>query len=305
MGPTASIDAMVRLRDANIVPAVGIRRVSGSVTLAGTCSDDYLQLLGEVDLDSISVNGFVATNVTTPLLIQKEQHTPGSEASGRVDLTEIRGDFYAGRITGKLRSIVGDNPAFEFNLNVANASLNNYVRNSYRNPPAVDGIVDAGLLLTGSGETIGTLNGAGSVRIRQADLYRLPLIYDIVRLFSGEIPSDRVFDDVLCDFTLRDKLMLISKLELTGPSLSLIGEKPAGRMNLETNDIGVTMKTRWAKGQLRFPLVTDAANFVNDQIGIVQVRGKLQNPSIYYEPVPGVLRIFKIVPRVFERIADP
>lgn len=296
-GPTVSMDGQFRFRSAGVVPSVGLKNVTGVVALTGTCSDDYRRIIGQVDLDSMEVHGFRAANVTSPLVIQQDQDDETQAVRHRVDLPEIRGEFYSGRITGKLRSIVGESPAFEFHLNVANASLSEYVRQSYRGGPAIDGVVDAGLLLTGSGPTIGTLNGAGSIRIRQADIIRFPLVYDIVRLLALEVPSDRVFDDVVCDFTLRDKLMLISRLDLTGPSLSLISD-PDGRMNLETNAIAVTMKTRWAKDRLKLFPITDILNTGNDQLYLVLIRGQLQRPSINVELLPGVKRILERLDRM-------
>lgn len=291
-GPTTYVDATIQLRDTSLIPSVGVNHVSGTVTLAGSCSDHHKKFKGEIVLSTIEINGFRVNNLTTPL-----------EIDGlRVDLPKFKGDFYSGKVTGEFYSVVGDHPAYQCSLNVVNASLRNYVWSSHQNPPSIDGIVDAGLMLTGSGSTIGVLNGAGSIRIRQADIYRFPVIYDLVRLVLLEEPNDRVFDDVLCDFTLRDQLMLITKLELTGPSLSLMSEKPGGRMNLKTNQIAITMKTRWAKGRLNIPLISETLNTANDQLGLVQVRGTLQSPDIWVEAMPGVRKFFENGARMLDRI---
>ncbi|MGL5093967.1 MAG: hypothetical protein ACRDD1_00160, partial [Planctomycetia bacterium] len=137
-------------------------------------------------------------------------------------------------------------------------------------------------------------NGSGRFHLREADLYRLPVVLDLFDLLNFQSPNGQAFDEVDCSFHLRDRMMILHKLDLQGPSLSLVSEEE-GRMNMETLQLDVRLRPRWGprvgRGRLNIPFVTPAVDQTADQLMTIRVQGRLDEPVISPELIPGAKRI--------------
>ena len=288
-----SYDGAVSFVDAALVPDVGAENVTGKVTFAGVTQGEKLDLRGNIELKSISIANFRARNLTARLTARGDE----------VNASNIKGDFYGGVLSGKVLGNVGLRPAYECELFVSDASLKQYVRETVREPPDIDGVVGAQLFLSGSGAEIDRLDGKGLLTIRDADVYRVPILLDIFKLIKFQTPDGKVFDDVTCMFSFRDNTMLIDHLELLGPSLSLKNE-PGGRMDLTNYALDLAMSPRGFKRRLKIPLISPLVNTATDQLLTIQVRGTLTDRKLILEPVPCFRRLFEGSWRLFNPPAD-
>jgi hypothetical protein len=283
--PVIAFDGSFGLDRARLIPSVGLSRVSGVADLSARFEGQTARLDGNIALDTVRVAGFTANDVTAKLV---------SEA-GLLRLLDVSGQLYEGSIKGFLTATTGDSPTFESRLTLVDGRLNPWVREISRNPPAVDGRVDAELLLRGRGSDRVSLGGNGRLHIRDADVVQMPLIQEFFRLLSLQVPTGRAFDDIDSQFQFRDRTVLIDRLELTptkivGPSVSLISDGP-GEIDLDTLDLRLRMAIRYGRGRMRIPAFTELLNGAGDSLAKVRVRGTLYSPEPSLEPVPGLRRL--------------
>jgi hypothetical protein len=64
-------------------------------------------------------------------------------------------------------------------------------------------------------------------------------------------------------------------------------------MSLDTYELNMHLRPRWAKNRLNIPLVTPLANASSDQLLSIWVRGKLSSPMLIPEPAPVIRRLLQ------------
>lgn len=279
-----NFDGQVGMLDTDIVPSVGLQNVTGGVSLVGTCTADRSDIQGNIDLEKFTISRFTARDVSGRL----------TAANDRVAIGNIKGNFYGGGLFGDVKADIGQRSGWEVTLRANNARLGRYVRETLRNPPALDGSVDVDLFLRGDGRTP-DVDGSGRMHIRDADVVHLPVVQDLFKIINLQIPNGKAFDDISGNFTLKNKQMSIQDLVLTpsamiGPALTLKSE--SGRIDLDTLRIELLLVSRYGKGKFKIPGVTDLLNGVSDNIMKTRVHGTLMEPITTLEPMLPTRRLF-------------
>lgn len=264
----------VEMVDADIVPSVGLKKVTGRVNLVGTCEGERSQLEGNLDMGSLTVAGFTATQ----LLGRIEMN------DGSIAIKNIKGGFYGGEIHGLIRATCPPTPAYDCRLDVFDASLAKYAQ-TFPNAPQIDAAVNGQLYLKGAGPTINKLSGSGAIQMNDADIYRLPFLFDLLDFLSLQMPDGQAFESANTAFRLQDKLMIVDELEIKSPTVSLFITERQGRLNLDNLGIDLRLGVRWAKGKLNVPIFSQTLNTASDQLFTVLVDGKLTEPT--FTPGPG------------------
>ena len=261
----------------DMMPAIGAKSVEGAISLAGVSDGQQRWLDGNVHLASITVAGFTGRNLHSPLVIRGE----------RVDVPDIRGDFYGGHVVGNVHAECGQQTSYNCELRAYQARLEEYVAENSPTSDHVGGLVNAAIVLADGGHGSAWPRGTGSFHISQADIYRASVIQDVFRLLNFQAPNGRAFDDVDCEFRLLDGKLLIDRLQMIGPALSLFsfGE---GQVDLQSHKLDVHLCPRWVQGRLNIPVISDVFNSASDQLIRVRVAGTLSFPVPSAEPVPGV-----------------
>lgn len=270
-------------------------QVAGKVAVEGEGVGDRRRLDGNLALQTLSLNSFTAKDLTARLTVRDED----------LEVSNLRASFYGGTLHGQIKAHDGLTRSYQCDLTAYKARLSEYVRQQSKSPPTIDGLVDARLFLLGKGETIDQWRGEGNFLVRDADIYRLPIIQDLFRLLSLQAPNGRAFDEVQCNFKLNNRTLVIRNLDLlgpsdvVGPSLSLfsVGE---GTVDLDTLKIDLTLHPRYARGRYNIPVVTDVLNIASDSLVEIPVGGTLTNPVPLVDTLPGLRKIlepFSIPPK--------
>ncbi|MFO0948688.1 MAG: hypothetical protein U1D30_22645 [Planctomycetota bacterium] len=290
--PRYRFDGVLACEQTSLIPSVGIEKLTGIVTLVGEGEGDYTKAKGNIDLKSANVAGFTVRDAQTPL-----------EVDGRnLLMHNIRGKMYGGNLYGTLK-VDTQAAAYECRLTVATASLRQYLQDTLPQSANVDGIVQLELYMLNNGDHPGRLQGNGRLYIREADIYRSPVILEVFRLLNFQAPNGRAFDEVDCNFRLDGRLIRIDNLDLlgpsdiVGPSLSLFSDGE-GWVNLDDYRVDVRLYPRWAKGRVKIPILSDAFNGASDQLITIGVTGRLSNPNVAAEPVPGLRRVLETPNRI-------
>jgi hypothetical protein len=284
-------DGTVYFHQTDLVPRVGLKNVTGKATLAGRCTGEHVAS-GDVKLEGIGVGGFAATGVTAHV------HTSGEE----LRFTRIQGGFYGGSIGGTVRVRCAAPHAYDATLAVRQARLEQYVRQRFPQSPAVGARVDADLRLFGAGATADRLNGTGKLQLSNADIWRSPIVLDLLDVLKMQAPDGQVFDTGFAQFRLADRTMFIDQFELTSPTLSLFSTEQPGQLNWDSGALDMRLGMRWARGQLYIPVFSETLNAASDQLLTVHVGGTISDPRIVPEPGSLLRRLFT---EPFKRPAPP
>lgn len=281
-------DGIVGCRAASLVPSVGVENLTGVVGLVGEGVGDRVRASGNLELESLRIASFAAERVSTPLEIDGQD----------IRMRNILGEIYGGKLYAQFLANT-QIPGYESRITVSGASLGRYVRDVMPNSPPIDGVVQVELYSHGRGLDPRNAGGNGRLYIRQADIYRSPIIQEVIRLLNFQVPNGRAFEEVDCNFRLKDRLVLIDNLDLLGPkdvmgpSLSLFSDDQ-GWVNLDDRTVNLRLYPRWGKGRVRIPVLSAAVNGAADQLISIPVTGPISNPTLSAEPIPGLRRILEL-----------
>lgn len=283
--PRYFFEGELAVRQTNLIPSVGMKNVTGKATLVGQGVGETRTIEGNLALANMTIAGFSAQNVTSRVDVK----------DNKLKLTKIRGELYGGEVFGVAQASFDQEARYEVDIRAYQARLARYMREVSANHGTVDGLVDAQLYIHGDGKNIGRLQGRGRVTVREADIGGMPIIQDIFRLLSLQAPNGRAFDEVDCVFRLQDRTATIQKLDLLGPkenigpSLSLMSSGE-GTIDLDTLRLQLKLAPRFARGQFKIPVISDAFNFASDNLIEIPVGGTLASPEPLVDTLPGLRR---------------
>lgn len=159
----------------------------------------------------------------------------------------------------------------------------------------VRGMVEGRLHLTGEFGDALSRRGAGSVRITEAHMYRLPVLLAILNVFNLAVPDDNAFHEVEADFLVEGNRIRFDDIILHGKALALIGN---GSLYLPGRQLDLYLATvsphRWAK----VPMLTEFLEAASREIIELHVTGTLSSPQVS----PGPLRSLKgLIETLFQK----
>lgn len=181
----------------------------------------------------------------------------------RYDVPDFSATAYGGTcaLTGTVFRTVGGEHVFSADGSLeqaCNSELAKAVTGKGMDDP---GTIDLSLRLSGnlSTNTLRSLRGSGSARIRHAHLYRMPLFAGLTDFLARNVPGvDFVLsqDDLDAEFSVADFGMRFSRLRIEGSVFSIVGE--GDYWFTDHLDIGVTIhllkQHTWAGRVLRIAL---------------------------------------------------
>ena len=268
-------EGAVAFRDTALVPDVGIADASGRADLKLSWEPAGVRLDGNLRLDTAELLGFRATGMQAPIKLRGD----------RLQLS-LGGDFHGGNLGGWLHSDLASGQ-WQCNLLATQADLSRYLASRDAAVEGVDGTVDAQLYLLGGPHR--NLSGAGSVRVKDARLVRLPVVMSALQALALKEPDGEVFDEVQFDFAVEPQALRIDRIDLLGDSISLVSipNRP-GRLDLATGALDVRLHTRTSRDRLEIPLITDGLRFASNQTMSLRLTGPPSGLTVTPEPMPGL-----------------
>ena len=138
----------------------------------------------------------------------------------------------------------------------------------------------ANLSLRGNAQLSHTYQGGGFIRLRNADIYELPVMVALVKLLSVRRPDTTAFTSSDIDFRIHGQDVTFDPIDFRGDAISLIGK---GWMDLSQN-IRLTFYTQ--VGRQEFPLLGSLLAEASRKILEIQVVGTLNDPVVQQTAFP-------------------
>jgi hypothetical protein len=278
------------LQQSTINAGVLLENVSGGLRLEGE-HDGRLRSGGELDIESLTFKGFQFTNVRSPLWIDDRQLILGSHAEQAQPSRPPRrmhGELYDGVVQADLWVGLQEPPQYVFQATIDGSDLARFASEQLAGNQRLKGKVTAGVALEGTGAGLYMMKGNGELRLRDADIYQLPLMVQLLKILSIRLPDETGFDKSAIKFRIDGERIALEEIEFSGDAISLLG---AGQMNLNS-EIRATMSAIVGRSEWQLPMFKTMMGQASQQLMQIHVDGTLANPQIRREAFPGINQAF-------------
>jgi hypothetical protein len=135
-----------------------------------------------------------------------------------------------------------------------------------------------------SGSRAGThsLAGRGQVRLRDADIYELPLVVALLKMLRVKAPDRNAFGSSVVDFRIEGPRAYLDNIELSGDAISLVGN---GEVDLDSN-VHMTFRSIMGDSATQLPAMKRVLGGASGQFMLIHVDGTLAHPEMTSEAFP-------------------
>jgi len=287
----ATWDVAANVAGADLYAGEPLEGVFGEVRWSGQSQGQAFQGRGMLELDSAIYRGVQLTALRGPFWIDNgrlllggwapsDESSPASEAGSRQIVAQALG----GLVAGDAQVVFSTPAAFELQGTLTDGDLAALARDLGRTTVQARGKAFATVQLAGTGQGIHTLRGNGRVRVREADIYELPLVVSLLKILSVRAPDKTAFTSSDIDFRVQGDHLYFDRLDLNGDAISLKG---IGEMSWR-REIKLDFYTLVGRADRQWPLLRPLLGEASRQFLALHVSGTLDQPRTVSEMLPGL-----------------
>jgi hypothetical protein len=297
---TSQWDVDLGLCQGSLDCGVRLENLNGGVHLVGRFDGRRFQSLGELDLDSVKFNNLQLSQVRGPLWIDDKEVLFGygadrrrHELIGGVDpgagtrLRPLTAQLFGGTLYGNAWADLGTSQRFELNATLSDADLGRLAQQWVPGRQNLTGTILASISLRGQGRSLNALGGHGSVQLRNADIYELPVMIALLKILSVRSPDRTAFSESQMSFVVQGPHLYFDPITFTGDAISLEGK---GEMDFQTV-LHLQFHARLGRNKLDLPLIKDLLGGASEQIMTIHIDGPLQDPVTKKVAFPGLRQL--------------
>ncbi|MEX2173433.1 MAG: AsmA-like C-terminal region-containing protein [Pirellulaceae bacterium] len=284
--PEIDWDLTFDVDNGRMATTIPVEHIYGGVRLVGGCGPKGAFSRGELEVESAFVRGVQLTQVQGPLVIDGQRVIFGAaaerDAQGRVPRA-ITADAFDGQlvVNGELQL----SPAGEFQVQAAleNADLKAIVRDVPRQR-GLSGKVFGVVNVSGTMQGMHTWRGNGQVRLRDADIYQLPVMIAVLQLVSVQRPDRTAFNTSNIDFRIEGDDLAFDRIDFNGDAFCLKGK---GRMNGQ-RQIELKFYPQLGRDEVQLPFFRPLVGGTSRQFMLIEATGTLDRPEVNRTVFPGI-----------------
>ena len=289
-GPaTAAWDMRLDMEQGSLDVGLPLEHVHGGVQLKGQADGRTWKSHGEVSIDSAIWRGVQLTAVQGPLVMDdggvRFGLTAGSE-NGRARRLSAR--VAGGTIFVDGSATSGETGTFAVAASLSDADLERLAGDSLAAFPGADaaqryrGKVFGAIEVSGARSGTHSLVGRGQLRLRDADIYELPVIVALLKVLRVKAPDRKAFSSSLVDFRIEGPRAYLDNIELSGDAISLVGN---GEIDFDTR-VQMTFRSIMGDSETQLPVMKRVLGGASGQFMLLHVDGTLAQPEITTEAFP-------------------
>ena len=279
-------DTVMAFRDAGLDTGVELRNCTGTLSGVGqiTGADHDLLLAADLAVDRVALDGRPITDLTGTLL-----RSTGDPA---LVLSDLRGTICEGAITADVQ--VGGPPGrFQYacTATISRMDLQKFLHSrsgsGSSEPRSADatGSVDGHLYLSGEFGDPRTARGGGRIGIREARMFRLPLLLSVLDVLDLTAPEQTGLQSASAEFFLKGREIELRDLLLRSSTVAMIG---AGRLHRDPLDLDLRLVAVSPNRWFRLPVLTEFLEGTSRELVEIRVQGPLADPVLSAAPLRGV-----------------
>lgn len=289
-GPvTSEWDLAVETNQGSAQFGVKLDNIQGGVRLTGGFDGARLRSRGELQIDSVLHKQWQFTEVSGPFWIDDERVLVGRWAErpepGAAE-RHLAASIYGGRVSADGWVTLGASNRYAVQASFANGDLATIAREAMPDQRDLTGKVSGELNLRGIGKDVHNLRGRGTLQVRDADVYELPVMVSLLKLLSIRAPDRTAFTKSDVEYRLDGGHIYFDRIDFNGDAVSLLG---AGEMNLD-REIRLTFHAVVGKGEFKLPVLRELIGGASQQAMKIHVGGTLSKPETRFEPFPALNR---------------
>ena len=291
----ATWNVVVTLVQAQLGTVIPIQNINGRISLQGEYRNGRLSSAGHFDLDALSIQGFHIARLKGPFSLENEliflgdyqtqiiTHDQGGLSTASRHVT---GELFAGQITAGGWICISPQVEYDLAGSLVAADFAQILRECHRTDVAsARGKVDASVRIRGKGDDIHGLSGYGSFQFRDADIYELPIMVALLKLFQLKRPdAAKTFTESSGSFRIAGRHIYLDTITFRGDMFHLTGQ---GEMDFDRN-VRLVLRVMLGKREMPIPVVQEIFRGASEQIVLVHVGGTIQEPIVRRESFPGV-----------------
>jgi hypothetical protein len=288
-GPAAaSWDMQLDLEQASLEIGAPLEHVHGGVHLRGQSDGRSWRCDGDVRIDSAICRGVQVTAVEGPLAIDASGVRFGSSAArgGEGEPRRLVARLAGGTLVLDGNVAAGEGGGFSLAASLSDADLERITADSARSPAAgarpYKGRVFGTLELSGAKAGSHSLVGRGQVRLRDADIYELPVVLAMLKVLRVKAPDLRAFGSSVIDFRVEGPRAYLDSIELSGDAISLVGSGEFGFDSV----VHLTFRSIMGDSESQLPAMKSMLGGASGNFLLIHVDGPLANPDIKSEAFP-------------------
>lgn len=281
---SATWDMHVDVEQGTLDVGVPLEHVHGGVHLVGQSDGSRWQSHGELAIDSLIWRGVQMTSLEGPLAIDAEGVRFGTAAS-QADLN--RGRRLSARVAGgamQADGVVssGDSGRFRIAATLGDSDLARLAGESLGTSHRYRGRVHGAIDLSGSRAGTHSFSGKGELRLRNADIYELPLVLAMLKMLRVKPPDRNAFGSSFVEFRVEGPRAYLDTIELSGDAISLVGN---GELDLD-GKVHMTFRSIMGDSETQLPVMKRMLGGASGQFMLIHVDGTLADPEMNSEAFP-------------------
>ncbi|MEM9351654.1 MAG: AsmA-like C-terminal region-containing protein [Planctomycetota bacterium] len=286
-GPRASVisswDVSLDCHQANITAGVELRNCHGSVRLFGEHGRQQYTA-GELNLETVTVRDTQLTSVSGPFVVDANTCWLGRNAirPGRTP-RPILATSYGGSVGLSGTVVLQSAPKYLCEIECRGVDLQRLMIERFSSQQSYVGKVDAEIDLKGTGASLTTLRGEGVVKVRDANIYELPLLVSLLKVLRSKTPDATAFNEVDANFRMTGKHIVLEQLNFLGDAVQLYG---SGYTNLD-EQLNLEFRGTVGRDDRRLPFWTNVLGGPGQGILRMYVSGTVSNPQVATQAFPG------------------
>ena len=182
----------------------------------------------------------------------------------------------------------GETGTFAVAASLSDADLERLAGDSLAAFPGADaaqryrGKVFGAIEVSGARSGTHSLVGRGQLRLRDADIYELPVIVALLKVLRVKAPDRKAFSSSLVDFRIEGPRAYLDNIELSGDAISLVGN---GEIDFDTR-VQMTFRSIMGDSETQLPVMKRVLGGASGQFMLLHVDGTLAQPEITTEAFP-------------------
>jgi hypothetical protein len=283
-GPAASSwDIALDMEQAALDVGLPVEHVHGGLRLRGQSDGRAWQAVGDLALDSAMVQGVQLTAVQGPLALDGTGVRFGALAAGQAGGgRRLSARLAEGTLLVDGSAAAGPAGRFTVAASLQEADLQRLASEATAAPHRSRGQLSGGIELSGSRAGTHSLTGRGQVRLRDADIYELPVVVALLKILRVKAPDRNAFGSSLVDFRIEGPHAYLDTIELSGDAISLVG---TGEIDFDTN-LRLTFRSIMGDAETQLPAMKRLLGGASGQFMLIHVDGTLADPVPSTEAFP-------------------
>ncbi len=262
---------------------VALDNVHGGLSLQGNTDGRRWSAVGEIDLDSAIWQGVQLTQVRGPILMDQSGVRFGAmTVSDGMTPRRLSAKVAGGKIEVDGMASSSGLGGFTVAASLVDADLERLACDSHGAPHSSKGRVFGSVEISGTRAGTHSLRGHGQLRIRDADVYELPLVVAMLKMLRVKSPDLNAFGSSFIQFRIAGPHAYLDEIELAGDAISLVGNGEVGF----DGDVQMTFRSIMGDAEEQLPAMKRMLGGASGQFLLLHVDGSLGSPELSTEAFP-------------------